>query len=198
MTPLGNDAAFITYKTTVDGTCGGQKVPANSWAVGVYVRDGDTWKGTFHAEAPVVDPKASAKPAAAAPAEAKKDEAKPDAATDSLFAVETKAWEAWKTGNAKVLDEFAGKEMVSLSPTDGWTGRDVTLKRWAEPCEIKSVLLTEPASIAFGSDYALLTFNSTVDGKCGDQNVEPERGATIYAKEDGIWKAVMTFGTPAG
>ena len=88
--------------------------------------------------------------------------------------------------------------MVSLSPTEGWTARDVTLKRWAEPCEIKSVSLTDPASVALGSDYALLTFTSSVDGKCGDQAVPKEWGATIYAKEDGAWKAVMTFGTPAG
>lgn len=198
MTPLGADAAFITYKTTVDGTCGGKKLPANSWAVGVYVREGDVWKGAFHAEAPVVDPKAPAKAAApAGPAETKKEEAKPDAATDALFAVEKKAWEDWKAGNAKGLDEFAGKDMTSLSPADGWTARDVTLKRWAEPCEIKSVSLTDPASVALGGDYALLTFNSSVDGKCGDQSVGPERGATIYAKEGGAWKAIMTFGTPA-
>lgn len=198
MTPLGTDAAFITYKTTVDGTCGGQKVPANTWAVGIYVRDGETWKGAFHAEAPVVDPKAT--PAApAAPAEAKKaaeGEPKTDAATDALFAVEKKAWEDWKAGNAAGLAEFAGKDMLSLSPADGWTARDVTLKRWAEPCEVKSISLTDPASVAFGSDYALLTFNSAVDGKCGGQSVPAERGATIYAKEGGAWKAVMTFGTP--
>jgi hypothetical protein len=60
MRPLGNDAAVITHKLTVDGTCGGQKVPAISWTASVYVRDGDKWKGAFHAEAPVVDPKSVA------------------------------------------------------------------------------------------------------------------------------------------
>ena len=88
MKPLGNDAALITYKTTVDGTCGGQKVPANSWAASIYVRDGDKWKGAFHAEAPIVDPKAApAKPADKKEAP-KKDEAKPaapDAGTDALM-----------------------------------------------------------------------------------------------------------------
>ena len=63
MQPLGKDAALITHKTTVDGTCSGQKVPVNSWVASVYVRDGDRWKAAFHAEAPVVDPKAApAKP----------------------------------------------------------------------------------------------------------------------------------------
>src|SRR5260370_18135308 len=58
MNPLGKAAALITYKITVDGTCGGQEVPANSWAASAYVRDGGKWKGTFHAEASVVDPQA--------------------------------------------------------------------------------------------------------------------------------------------
>ncbi len=198
MTPIGTDAAFITYKVSVDGTCAGQKLPASSWAVGVYTRDGDNWKGAFHAEAPVVDPKAPAKPAAPAKAaESKEEAAKPDAATEALFTVEKKAWDDWKAGNAKGLDEFAGKEMVSLSSTDGWTARDVTLKRWAEPCEIKSVSLTDPASMSFGSDFGLLTFTSSVDGTCGGQAVGKEWGATIYAKEGDAWKAIMTFGTPA-
>ena len=40
------------------------KGPGHSWAASVYVRDGDQWKAAFHAEAPIVDPKAApAKPA---------------------------------------------------------------------------------------------------------------------------------------
>ena len=61
MKALSNDAALLTYLATVDATCGGQKVPVNSWAASVYVRDGDKWKEAFHAEAPVVDPKAAGK-----------------------------------------------------------------------------------------------------------------------------------------
>ncbi|QQS40908.1 MAG: nuclear transport factor 2 family protein [Acidobacteriota bacterium] len=199
MTPLGADAAFITYKVSVDGTCGGQKLPASSWAVGAYVREDGKWKGAFHAEAPVADPNAPAAAPASAPAasETKEEAAKPDAATEALFAVEKKAWEDWKAKNKEGMEAFAGKNMTSLSPTDGWTSRDVTLKRWSEdPCEIKSVSLTNPGSVSLGADYALLTFDSSVEGTCGGQAVPAERGATIYAKEDGAWKAVMTFGTP--
>jgi len=35
---------LITHKATVDGTCGGQKIPAKRWAASVYVRDGGKWK----------------------------------------------------------------------------------------------------------------------------------------------------------
>lgn len=210
----GPDAAFLTFKAAQDATCDGKKLPAAVYSVSVYVREGDKWKAAFYSEAPVVDPKASpAKPAAADPAdakkadakqdEAKKDEAKPaetkpDAGIGALMAVETKAWESWKNKDAKGLDEFAGKDMVSLSATEGWTDREASIKRWTtDPCEIKAVSLTDPASMSLGGDYSLLTFKSSVDGKCGGQNVPSEWGATIYGKENGVWKALMTFGTPA-
>ncbi|MCO6509882.1 MAG: nuclear transport factor 2 family protein [Aridibacter famidurans] len=199
MTPLGADAAFLTYKVAVDGTCGGQKLPASSWAVGAYVREDGKWKGAFHAEAPVADPNAPAAAPASAPAAPKSEDeaAKPDAATEALFAVEKKAWEDWKAGNAKGLEDWSGKNLVSLSPADGWTDRAASLKRWAEKCDIKSMELSDPASVSWGADYALLTFTSSLDGKCGEQALGKEWGATIYAKEDGAWKAVMTMGTPA-
>jgi hypothetical protein len=36
---LGKDAALITYKATVNGTCGGQQLPTNSPAASIYIRD---------------------------------------------------------------------------------------------------------------------------------------------------------------
>ena len=202
MQMAGPDVALLTYKAAQDATCDGKKSPANVWSAAVYVREGEKWKAAFYAEAPVVDPKAApAKPAAAAPA--KKDEAKPadaksDPATDALLAVETKAWEAWKNKDAKGLDDFAGKDMVSLDASAGWTPRDVTLKRWADPtCNIKTVKLTDAASVAYNSDYAMLTLKATVDGKCGTESVTPEWDATVYGKEGGAWKALMTMGVPA-
>ena len=202
MQMAGPDVAILTFKGAQDATCDGKKSPANVWSASVYVREGDKWKAAFYAEAPVVDPKAApAKSAPAAPAkkdEAKPADAKPDAATDALMAVETKAWDAWKNKDAKGLDDFAAKDMVSLSSTDGWTDRAVTLKRWSDPsCDIKSFKLTDGASVAYNNDYAMLTFKSTVDGKCGTESVPPEWGATLYAKEGGVWKALMTMGLPA-
>ncbi len=57
VSPRGKQVALITYKATVDGTCGGQKIPTNSWVAGVYVRDGGQWKAAFHAQDAVVIPK---------------------------------------------------------------------------------------------------------------------------------------------
>ncbi len=197
----GADVAILTFKGAQDATCDGKKSPATVWSASVYVREGDKWKAAFYAETAVVDPKAApAKPAAAAPAkkdEAKPAETKPDAATDALMAVETKAWDAWKNKDAKGLDDFAAKDMVALSTTEGWTDRATSLKRWSDPsCNIKAVKLSDGASNAWGSDYAILTFKSTVDGKCGTDAVTPEWGATIYAKEGGVWKALLAMGVP--
>lgn len=202
MTMAGADVAILTFKGTQDATCDGKKSPANVWSASVYIREGDKWKAAFYAEAPVVDPTAApVKPTVSAPAtkdEAKPADAKPDDATGDLVAVETKAWEAWKNNDAKGLDDFAAKDMVSLSSTEGWTDRAATLKRWSDPsCDIKSVKLTDADSVAYNSDYAMLTFKSTVDGKCGSDSVPAEWGATLYAKEGGVWKALMTMGIPA-
>ncbi len=200
MQMAGQDVAILTYKGAQDATCDGKKSPANVWSLAVYVREGEKWKAAFYGEAPVIDPKA---PAAKPSAPAKKDESKaaevkPDTATEALLAVETKAWEAWKAKDAKGLEDFAGKDMVSLSYTEGWTDRGATLKRWADPsCNIKSVSLTEPASVVFNSEYAMLTFKSKVDGKCGSESVPTEWGATVYGKEGGAWKALTTFSLPA-
>lgn len=200
MTPLGADAALITYKVAVDGTCGGHKVPANSWAAGVYVREGDKWKGAFHAESPIPDPNAkpdqaaasTAKPAATTSA----TEPKPDAATDALIALEKKAWDDWKNKNAKGLDEWAGKDLVAFT-SKGRSDRATALKTWAEDgCEVKSVSLTDPASVSLSPDFSLLTFKAGVDGKCQGSAIPSENGISIYGKEGGAWKALFTMGTP--
>src|SRR5579859_436829 len=51
MSPLGRDAALITHKITVNGSCGGQQNPPASWAATLYVRESNRWKAAFHAEA---------------------------------------------------------------------------------------------------------------------------------------------------
>ena len=45
-------------------------------------------------------------------------------------------------------------------------------------------------------DHSLFLFKASVDGKCNGQPVGSENGATVYAKENGAWKALFTMGTP--
>jgi hypothetical protein len=194
---------MVTYKVTVDGTCGGQKLPANSWAAGMYVRDGGKWKGLFHSESPIRDPNAppaktaapASKPAAGASPAA---ESKPDAATDAMFALEKKAWDAWKAKDSKTIEDWAGSDLVAFTD-NGRQDRAGAIKTWMEDgCQVNSTSLTDPASVAIGPDYGLLLFKASVDGKCQGSAIPPQYGATIYQKESGTWKAIFTMGTPAG
>ncbi len=61
MTPVGNDAVVLTFKSNTVGTCNGQKFPSPTRASSLYVRNGDTWKAAYHNEVAIVDPKTVAK-----------------------------------------------------------------------------------------------------------------------------------------
>ena len=79
----------------------------------------------------------------------------------------------------------------------GRQDRAGAIKTWTEDgCEIKSISLIDPSSVSFGPDFSLLTFKSSVDGKCGGNAVPSENGISIYGKEAGAWKAVFTMSTP--
>jgi hypothetical protein len=202
MNPLGNDAALMTYKTTVDGTCGGQKVPANSWAASVYVGDGGKWKGVFHAEAPVVDPKAApAKPVAKKEAP-KKDEAKPadrDAGTDAMLAVEKTVWEAWKAHDAKKLEDLTARDIsfINIFGTYFATKADA-LKDWSGAgCDVKTVSVTDAAGRMLSPTVGVLTFKGTADGTCYGQKVGPIWGTSIYVKDGNAWKWAFGINVPA-
>ena len=210
MKPLGKDAALITHKSTVDGTCGGQKVPAISMVASVYVRDvrdGAKWKAAFHAEAPVVDPKAvSAKPAdkKAAPKKADAKTATPDAATDALLAAEKALWEAWRAHDAKKLEDLTAKQIsfINIFGTYFATKADA-LKDWtSEGCTVKSVSVTDAVATMLSPTVGILTFNGGADGTCFGQKVGPIWGTSIYVKDkdgDGnVWKWTFGINLPAG
>src|SRR5882724_2115724 len=202
VSPLGKGAALITYKITVDGTCGGQEVPADSWAASVYVRDGDRWKGAFHAEAPVVKPKvAPAKPVDKKEAP-KKDEDKPtdrDAGTDAMLAVEKTVWEAWKAHDAKKLEELTAGDIsfINIFGTYFATKADA-LKNWTGAgCDVKSVSVTNAAGTMLSPTVGILTFKGTADGSCYGQKVGPIWGTSIYVKNGNAWKWAFGINVPA-
>jgi hypothetical protein len=198
MRPLGKGAALLTYKITVDGTCGGQQVPANSWAASVYVRDGDKWQGAFHAEAPVVDPKA----ALPKPADKKKTPQKdaahptvPDASTDALLAVEKTLWEAWRVHDGKELAQLTARDIsfINIFGTYFATKADA-LKDWTGTgCDVRSVSVTDAARTRLSATTGILTFKGTADGTCYGQEVNSVIwGTSVYVKDGNAWK--WTFG----
>ncbi len=197
MMPVGADAAVLTYKVTMDGTCGGQKLPAQQWAGGVYVRDGDRWKGAFHAETPIIDPKAPPSSKPAPPATAKVDETKPDASADALLAIEKKIWEAWKNKDSAALEGVLGKEFVWLAGS-GRMNRAESVKAWSveNKCTIKSTTLTDAKAVSLTKDVSLLTFKGAADGTCDGQPVPTELYGAVYYNNNGTWQPMMGIGVP--
>jgi hypothetical protein len=203
MSVLGKGAALITYKITVDGTCNGQDVPASSWAASVYVRDGNKWKGAFHAEAPVVDPKAALeKPAGKkkAPQKAAAQSAAPDASTDAMLAIEKTVWEAWRAHDGKKLGDLTARDIsfINIFGTYFATKADA-LKDWTGAgCDVKSVSVTEDARTMLSPTTGILTFKGAADGTCYGQEVNSVIwGTSVYVKDGDAWKWTFGINVPA-
>jgi len=47
---INSSTAIITYKSTQDGTCGGQALPPAAWSSSVYVMRGGKWLAVSHQE----------------------------------------------------------------------------------------------------------------------------------------------------
>jgi hypothetical protein len=202
MRPLSDDAALLTHKITVDGTCGGQKVPAESWAAGVYVRDGGYWKCAFHAEAAIADPAAaSAKPVEekATPHVSDDKPADGDAATNTMVAVEKVVWEAWKDHDAKKIGELTAADISFINIFGTYLGTKAdALKNWSGVgCDVKSVSVTDAAGTMLSPTVGILQFKGGADGTCFGQKVGPIWGTSIYVKDGDSWKWTFGINLPA-
>jgi hypothetical protein len=202
ITRLGRDAALITHKLTIDGTCGGQKNPPASWAASVYVREGDRWKAAFHAEAAIVDPAApSAKPAGKqATGEAKQTWSTDQRArTNDLLLREKAIWEAWKDHDAKRLAALMERniQFINIFGIHFATKADA-LKDWSgKGCDVKTVDLTDAAAARFSPTAGILTFHARANGTCFGQRVGPVWGSSIYVKDGDTWKWSFGINLPA-
>src|SRR5687768_12327605 len=63
VTPVGADAAVLTYKGVVEGTQNGKALPSPVTVATVFVRSGSDWKAVYHNEVAIIEP---AKPATGA------------------------------------------------------------------------------------------------------------------------------------
>lgn len=200
--PLGTDVALLTYRTTVDATCGGQRVPSNTRAAGIYVREGNEWKGVFHAEAPIVDPKA----APATPAGMKETgpmvearAADRDDATAALMAAEKAIWEAWKDHDASRLGDLTADEIsfINIFGVFYPTKADV-IRDWTGPgCDIESISVTDGVATMLSPTLGILTHTGAADGTCFGQQVGSVWGTSVYVKDGDAWKWAFGINLPA-
>ena len=200
MTRLGQDAALLTYTSTVDGTCGGQAVPARSRAASVYVRDGDRWKGAFHAEAPIVDPQAAPAAPVGKQEASEAGAARPaGAGTEALLVAEKALWEAWRAHDAKTIEELTTREFSFINIFGTYfPNKAEALKDWTGPgCDVKSVSVTDAAGTMLSPTVGILTFTGGADGTCYGQKVGSVWGTSIYVKEGDAWKWTFGINLPA-
>ncbi len=201
MTPLGRDAALITHRTSVDGICGGQKIPHDRWAASVYVRDGDQWKAAFHAEAAIVDPKAPMKPASK-PAAGEQDQTSSgarDPATGALLEREKAVWDGWKDRDTRRMDGLlaANVQFINIFGIHLATKAEA-LNNWSgKGCDVKSVALTDAAAAMLSPKVGILTFHARADGTCFGQKVGPVWGSSVYVKHGDTWKWTFGINLPA-
>jgi ketosteroid isomerase-like protein len=223
MSMIDADTYVMSYKGTFDGTCTGEdgkaeKIPSPMRAASIYVRSGDTWKGAFHSETLIIDPKAPPPPPAKT--EAKKEEPKkddktasntnasnaapakptPSANTDALVKLHTAGWEAFKAKDAKKFDEMLSANFSFVDPIGGYhSGKAETIKQWTETmkCEgVTKVSVTDGFATALSPTVELLTLKGTADGTCDGQKNGPLYQSAVYVKEGNAWKLAFMFESP--
>jgi hypothetical protein len=200
-TSLGHAAVLIAHKITVEGTCGAQKIPPNSWAASVYVRDDNRWKAAFHAEAAVVDPAAPVTPVGRKSGH-QVSLTKPidrGAHTDVLLALEKTVWDAWKDHDAKRLDGLIATNMQFINIFGiHLATKAEALKNWSgEGCDVKAVSLTDAAATMLSPTVGILTFRASAEGTCFGQKVGPIWGSSIYVKHGDTWQWNFGINVPA-
>ena len=201
VTPVGPDAAVLTTKATVDGTCGGEKIPSPTTSASLYIRVGSEWKAAYHNETPIMDRNAPSPPAGAKKEEPKKETAAPasDPLTDSLMAVKKKGWDGWRTQDAKTLQETTAPEMgfVDVTGHATFSQADV-IKMWTTgKCDIKSTgPVNGKATFSITPTVAILTYKGLADGTCEGEKLLDLWGTTIAIKDGDTWKAAYIFEAP--
>ena len=110
---------------------------------------------------------------------------------DSLMALDTKAWDAYKAKDGKFFETFLADNFVSFGDDGKRPARADVIKMIAEnKCDIKSNSMTEPYVTPAGADAAVLTYKATIDGTCEGQKVpSPMTVATVFVRSGDTWKA---------
>ena len=119
--------------------------------------------------------------------------AKPAAPTaDSLMALETKAWEAYKNTDGKYFEGFLGDKMVSGGGEGSMSKADVVKMISENKEDVKSFTLSDPHVTPVGADTAVLTYKATVEGTTdkGKPLDSPTTVATVFVRNGSDWKAV--------
>lgn len=184
---LTPNAAVLTHKTEVNGTCGGEQLAPASYTATVYVREAGQWKAVFRAQSAIVDPMKATKPAVS-------DlwtggMTRSDASTQTLLARERAVWSAWRDRDVKRIDALLGASIQFIDIFGNHIAtRPEVLKAWSgEGCDVKSFDIGGATATMFAPDFGVLTLRATTDGKCFGQDVWPIWGTSLYVRRGNTW-----------
>lgn len=118
--------------------------------------------------------------------------AKPAAPTaESLIALDTKAWEAWKNKDGKYFETFlADVQMISGQGGKTMSKAEVVKEISENKDDVKTFTLSEPRVTPVSADVAVLTYKAVVDGTSNGKPIpSPLTAATVFVKSGSDWKA---------
>jgi hypothetical protein len=189
---LTPEAAVITHKTTVDGACGGNRLPSASWTATAYVLEGTQWKVAFRAGSAIVDP--AKLPKRTVDTMVAGRPVSHTANSEAMLNREQALWDAWKDKDAKRLDEQMPQEIQFIDIFGTHIGtRAEALSAWSgQGCDVKSFRLADARATMFTPDFGILTLYATVDGSCFGQPVIPIWTSSFYVRRGDTW--VWSFG----
>ena len=227
MTKINDDTYVLTYKTSADGSCtmdgNTEKLPAESRAATVVIREGGKWVGAWHGETAIIDPKAPPPP----PASAEKKEVvatsntntasassntnasnsapptviAPSANTDALVKMHQAGWEAFKAKDANFFNNALATNFGFVDPMGGYHATKAeTIKAWTETmkCEgITSVKVSDGFATSISPTVEILTLKGTADGTCDGTKNGTLYQSAVYVKEGDTWKLAYMLETPA-
>ena len=189
---LTPNAAVLTHRTEVNGTCGGARLAPASYTATVYVREAGQWKVAFRAQSAIVDPMKATKPAVSdlwtgGPTRS-------DVSTRILLAREQAVWSAWKDRDAKRIDALLSDDIQFIDIFGNHIAtRPAAVKAWSgEGCDVKSFDIGGAEATMFAPDFGVLTVRATTHGKCFGQDVWPIWGTSLYVKRGNTW--LWSFG----
>lgn len=110
---------------------------------------------------------------------------------DSLMALETKAFEAWKNKDGKFFETFLADNFVGFGDDGKRPTRAEVLKMIADPnCDVKSYTLSDGHVTPVSADVAVLTVKANSEATCNGKPLPSQiTGATVYVRSGTEWKA---------
>jgi hypothetical protein len=202
-------AAIRTSKETMDGECGGVKLP-DAYNATLFVKEADLWKVAYHQSLYI--PKDTPAGEAAKPIESKKagnEEAHAGSAprirndpeiAEELGELEKEMLAAWAKKDLKFFEKYLSDDYAEINPR-GAVGKDWLLKDVAgHNCKVSHDVSDLKATKA-GDGIVILTYEVKESGTCEGKPLfyeMPIYTASIWRIGDRGWKFVFHMTTPAG